>query len=133
MTNFDDVTKENIKEHNPNWPQIPNHSNKVLTIGGSGSGKTNSLFNLINHHSDIDKNCLYSKDLNEAKIQSLIKKRKVIRTKHFNDSKAFFKYSDDMDNIYKYIEEYNLNKKRKRLVVFDDMTAVCLVIKNLIQ
>ena len=48
MVNFDDVIKENIKEHNPNRPQIPDHSHRILMIGGSGSGKTNSLFNLIN-------------------------------------------------------------------------------------
>ena len=39
MTNFDHVTKENIKEHNPNWPQNPNHQYKMLIVGGSGSGK----------------------------------------------------------------------------------------------
>ena len=54
MINFDDVTKENIKEHNPNWPQIPDHPYRILIIGGSGSGKTNSLFNLINEELDID-------------------------------------------------------------------------------
>ena len=46
MINFDDVTK-NIKEHNPNWPQIPDHLHRILIIGGSGSGKTNLLFNLM--------------------------------------------------------------------------------------
>ena len=55
MINFDDVTKANIKEHNPNWPQILDHPYIVLIIGGSGSGKTNSLFNLISHQPDIDK------------------------------------------------------------------------------
>ena len=54
MTNFDNVTKENIKEHNPNWPQIPDHPYRILMIGGSGSEKTNSLFNLINQQPDID-------------------------------------------------------------------------------
>ena len=49
MINFDDVVKENIKEHNLNWPQIPDHPYRILIIRGSGSGKTNSLFNLINH------------------------------------------------------------------------------------
>ena len=53
MINFDDVVRENIK-NNPNWPQIPDHPYRILIIGGSGSGKTNSLFNLINHQSDID-------------------------------------------------------------------------------
>ena len=47
MINFDDVTKENIKEHNPNWPKIPNHPYKILIIWGWGPGKTNLLFDLI--------------------------------------------------------------------------------------
>ena len=58
MINFNDVTKENIKEHNPNWPQIPDHLFRILIIWGSGSGKTNSLFNLINDKPDIDKTYL---------------------------------------------------------------------------
>ena len=45
MINLDDVTKQNSKEYNPNWPQIPDHPYRILTIAGSGSGKTNSLFN----------------------------------------------------------------------------------------
>ena len=54
MISFDDVTKENTKEHIPNWPQIPDHLFRILIIGGSGSGKANSLFNLINKEPDID-------------------------------------------------------------------------------
>ena len=50
-----------------------------------------------------------------------------------NDSNGFIEYSNDMDDIYKNIEEYNSNKKSKILIVFDDMTADMLVIKNLIQ
>ena len=50
-----DVTEENIKEHNPNWLQIPDNLYRILIIGDSGSGKINSLFNLINHQSDINK------------------------------------------------------------------------------
>ena len=45
MINLDDVTKQNSKEYNPKWPQIPDHPYRILTIAGSGSGKTNSLFN----------------------------------------------------------------------------------------
>ena len=98
MINFDDVTKENKKEHNPNWPQIPDHRYRILIIGGSGSGKTNSLFNLINQQPDIDKIYLYTKNPHEAKYQLLIKKRESTALKHFNDSKAFIEYSNDMDS-----------------------------------
>ena len=62
MLNFDDVVKENIKEYNPDWPQIPDHPYRILLIGGSGSGKTNSLFNLINQQPDTDKIYFYAKD-----------------------------------------------------------------------
>ena len=55
IINFDDVIKENIKEHNPNCPQIPDHPYRILILGGSGSGKKNSLFNLISQQPDIDK------------------------------------------------------------------------------
>ena len=55
MINFDDVTKEITKEHNPNWPHIPDHPYRILIIRGSGSGKTNSSFSLINHQPNIDK------------------------------------------------------------------------------
>ena len=48
MIFFDDIIKESIKEHNPNWPEIPDHPYRMLIIGDSGSGKTDSLFNLIN-------------------------------------------------------------------------------------
>ena len=47
MINFDDVTKENTKEHKPNWPQIPDHLYRILIIGGSGSPKKfNISFNM---------------------------------------------------------------------------------------
>ena len=117
MINFDDVVKENIKEHNPNWPQIPDHPYRILIIGGSGSGIINSLFNLINQQPDIDKTYLYTKDLCEAKYQFLINKRGNIGLKHFNDSKAFIEYSNHMFDIYKHIEDYNPNKKRKLLMI----------------
>ena len=55
MLNFDDVIKEETKEYNPNWPEIPDHPYRILIIGGSGFGKTNSLFNLINQQPNIDK------------------------------------------------------------------------------
>ena len=47
MINFDDVTKENVEEHNPNWPQIPDHPYRILIPGSFGFGKANSLFNFV--------------------------------------------------------------------------------------
>ena len=119
---MDYVTKESIK-NNANRTQIPNHLYRILIIRGSGSGKSNSLCNLINHQAYIVKIYLQAKDLNEEKYQFLIKKHGHVGTKHLNDSKAFIEYSNDMDNIYKNIEEYNPNKKQKILIVFDDMIA----------
>ena len=55
MINFDDYPNENKTKHNSKWPYIPDHLYKMLTIGGSGSGKTNVLLNLINNQIDIDK------------------------------------------------------------------------------
>ena len=55
MLNLDSITNENNKKHNEKWPYIPDHLCKVLIIGGSGSRKTNTLFNLINEQNDIDK------------------------------------------------------------------------------
>ena len=92
-------------------------------IRDSGSGKTNVLLNLINNQPDIDKIYLYAKDPYEAKYQFLINKRESIGLKHFNDPKAFIEYSNDMQDVYKNINEYNPGKKRKVLIVFDDMIA----------
>ena len=62
-----DVVKEDIKQLNPNWSQILDDPYRISQIGGSGSGKANSLFNPINHQSDNDKIYLYANDLYEAK------------------------------------------------------------------
>ena len=62
MFNFDYITKEDIKEHNPNWPEIPDYPYRILIVGGSGSGKTNALLNLVNHKPDIHKNYVYRKN-----------------------------------------------------------------------
>ena len=99
MFNFHYITKEAIKEHNPKWPEIPDHLYKILITGDSGSGKTNALLNLINHESDIDKIYLHAKDLYKAKHQFLISKRESTGLKYFNDSKALIEYSSDMDDI----------------------------------
>ena len=77
MFNFDYITKEEIKEHYPNWPEIPDHPYRILIVEGSGSGKANALLNLINNEPDIDKIYLYVKDPYEAKYQLLVTKEKV--------------------------------------------------------
>ena len=104
MINFDDVAEKNIKEHNANLSQISDHPCRILIIGGSGSGKTTSLFNLISYEPDIDKICVYTKDPYEAKYQFLISKWESTDLKHLNDFKAFIEYSSDMDDIYKNLE-----------------------------
>ena len=100
-------------------------------IAGSGSGKTNALFNLIGHHSDLDKIHLYAKDSYRAKYQLLINKCEGVGLNEYNDSKAFIEYSNDMDDICENIEEYSQDKERKMLIVFDDMIADMLFNKKL--
>ena len=105
----------------------------MLITGGFVSGITNQLFNLISQQPDIDKTYLYAKDQYEAKYQFLVNKRESIGLKHFNDSKAFIEYSNDTGDIYKNTEECNPKKKRKILIVFDDMIGDILSNKNRIQ
>ena len=131
MINFDDYTNENKTHHNSNLPYIPDHPYRILIIGGSESGKTNALLNLINNQPDIDKIYLYAKDPYEAKYQFLINKRESIGLKHFNDPKAFLEYSNDMQDVYKNIDQYNIDKERKILIVFDDMIADMISNKKL--
>ena len=94
-----------------------------MIICGSGSGKTNALLNLINEQDDIDKIYLYAKDLSEPKYDFLIKKCKDVGIKYCNDPNAFTECSNRMDDVYQNIDDYNPNRKRKILIVFDDMIA----------
>ena len=74
---------------------------------------------------------MYAKDPYEAKCQYLINIRKKVDLKHFNDPKAFIEYSNDMHNVYKNTDEYNIDEERKILIVYDDMIADMINNKNL--
>ena len=131
MINFDNYTNENKSEHNLKWPYIPDHPYRILIIGGSGSGKTNALLNLLNNQPDIDKIYLYAKDPSETKYQYLTNRREKVGLDHIDESKAFMEYLHDMQDVYKNIEDYNPDKKRKVLIIFDDMIADMINNKNL--
>ena len=85
--------------------------------------KTNSLISLTNEQDDIDKIYLYAKDLSEPQYEYLIKKRKNSVIKHFNDLNALIECSNTLDDVYKNIDDYKPSRKRKILIVFDDMVA----------
>ena len=123
MINLDSITNENNKKHNEKWSYIPDHPYRILITDGSGSRKTNTLLNLINEQNDIDKIYLYARDLNKPKYKILIKKSEDVGIKHLNDPNAFIKCSNTMDDVYENIHDYNLNRKIKILIVFDDMIA----------
>ena len=91
--------------------------------GPSGSGKTNTLLHLINNFHPFDKIYLYAKDTDEKKNQFLINKREQAGIKNLNDPHAFIEYSNDMDYVLDDINNYNKNRYKKVLIIFDDMIA----------
>ena len=95
-----------------------------------GSEKKNALLNLIKQQDDIDKIYLYAKDLSEPKYQFLIGKCKDAGIKHLNDLKVFVECSNTMNDVYENIDEYNPTRKRKILIVFDDMIVDIMSNKN---
>ena len=96
----------------------------MLIIVPSGSGKTNTFLHLINDLHPIDKIYLYAKDIREPKYEYLINKREQPGIKNLNDPHAFIEYSDDMiDVLDDIINNYNKNRDKKVLIVFDDMIA----------
>ena len=95
----------------------------MFIIGGSGSGKTNALLNLIKEQDDIDKIYMYAKDLSEPQYEFSIKEHGDAGIKHLNDLNAFIQCSNTMDDVCENIDDYNPNKQRKNLIMFDDMIA----------
>ena len=96
----------------------------ILIIGGSGSGKTNMLLNLIqNQRPDIDEIYLYVKDLFESKYQFHINGREKLRIEKLKNPKAFIDYSQTIDDVYEKLEDYNPTTKRRVLIGFDDMVT----------
>ena len=89
-----------------------------MIIGGSASGKTNALLNLISQHDDIDKMYLYAKDLSEPKYECFIKMHEHVRIKHLNDEKAFMECSNTVDDVYENIDDYNPNREKKKFNCF---------------
>ena len=71
----------------------------------------------------IDKIFLYARDLSEPKYEYLIKKREDAGIKHLNNPNAFIECSNTMDDVYENIHDYNSSRKRKILIIFDDMIA----------
>ena len=113
MINLDSITNENNNKHNEKWPYIPDHPYRILINGGSGSGKTNTLLNLINEQHDIDKIYLYARDLSEPKYEYLIKKREDAGIKHLDNPNAFIVCSNTMDDVYEDIDNYNPKRNKK--------------------
>ena len=90
-------------------------------------GKINALLNLPKDQDNdnlIDKTYLYAKDLSEPKYQFLIKRHEDVGIKHLNDSKTFIEHSNTMDDVSEDINEYNTARKRKVLIVFDDILQI---------
>ena len=119
MLNLDNIVsnKNMSSSQDNNWPF------RMLIIGPSGSGKTNTLLHLINNLHPIDKIYLYAKDIHELKYEYLINKREQAGIKNLNDPHAFIEYSDDMNDVLDDINNYNKNRDKKVLIIFDDMIA----------
>ena len=115
MFNFDNIAE---KDNNKDWPH------RKLIIGPSGSGKTKYLLNSIQKDNNIiDKIYLYAKDLEEPKYKLLINRREKAGINFNNNPNAFIEYSNSMDDIFPQIEDYNKKRKRKVLIIFDDMIS----------
>ena len=117
MLNFDNIVSNKNENKDNNWPFC------VLIMGPSGSGKLNTILHLINNLHPIDIIYLYAKDIHGPKYEYLINKIEQTGIKNLDDPKAFIEYSDDMADVLDYNNNYNKNRDKKLLIVFDDMIA----------
>ena len=119
MLKLDNIVsnKKKSSSENDDW------SFRMLIIGPSGSGKTNILLHLIDKFHPIDKIYLYAKDTDEDKYRYLINQREQAGIKNLNDPYAFIEYSNDMNDVLEDINNYNKNRDKKVLIIFDDMIA----------
>ena len=115
MVNLDNITKNN---NNKDWYY------RELIIGPSGSGKTNYLLNSIQKDNNIiNKIYLYAKDLEEPKYQLLINKKEKAGINFNNDPTGYIEYSNLWMMLFSEIEDNNKKRKRKVLIIFDDMIS----------
>ena len=122
MFNLDNITENN---NNKDWPY------RKLIIGPSGSGKTNYLLNSIQKYNNIiDKIYSYTKDLEEPTYQLLINKREKAGLNFNNDPNGFIEYSNSIDDILPSIEDYNKKRRRKVVIIFDDMISHVILDKR---
>ena len=119
MLNLDDIVsnKKKISSENDDWPF------RMLIIGPSGFGKTNTLLHLIDKFHPVDKIYLYAKDTDEDKYQYLINKREQAGIKNLNDPHTFIEYSSDINDVLEDINSHNKKRDEKVLKIFDDMIA----------
>ena len=120
MLNLDDIVsnkknKDTSSSESTIWPF------RMLIIGPSGSGKRSTFLHLINNFHPVEKIYLYTKDTDEKKYQFLINKREQAGIKNLNDPHAFIEYSNDMNDVLEDINNYNKNRDKKVLIIFDDM------------
>ena len=64
---------------------------------------------------------MYARDLSKPKYQYLIKKIEDAGINHLNDLNAFMECSNTLDDVYENINDYNLSRRRKILIAFDNM------------
>ena len=112
MLNLDDIVSNKKENKDNDWPF------RMLIIGPSGS-----LLHSIKNFHPIDKIYLYARDTDKKKYQYLINKREQSGIKNLNDLHGFIEYSNDMNDVLDDINNYNKNRDKKVLIIFDDMIA----------